>query len=566
MKPNWGTVNLKLIAKSIGELTFEQILGPVRLEDSWILKLSSGVVYTFKGWMTTYEHLRVDPNSITKNNALPLTAAHFFLDTQEETGMSDITLANFFEEMNNTLVSDMNISEINVQEMASWDGDTVQVALNGHPKILLNKGRIGWDKAAHALYAPESNVSFKLHWLAVKKSVVQGSVPELTILDESFDPSGKSLFLESAQKLIPNFEHYTVLPVHPWQWQRFISLQFAEMIALKEIIYLGEAGDLYRPQISIRTLSNVSRKEKNDIKLPLSILNTSCIRGLPAESVIAGKEVSEVLDQICKEDEKLNHVEILKETAGMTVGQRDFLKIKSAPYRYHEYLGAVWRESSFSKLGHNEKAILSASLFHQDHEGKSLIGQYIKNSGLETEEWLKRYFEVVVIPLYHFQIKYGVGMVAHGQNIVLKMKNDIPVGMFLKDFQGDLRLNQRMPESGLKYFQSLQDKLTKLPSHYLIHDLITGHFITVLRFLSGSMQESDHFSENQFYKILSQVIQGYYKENVVDEMQSLLTPKIQRVLLNKVRFAIGYSDSSERPLPKLGTELKNPLDPKNWME
>ena len=32
-----------------------------------------------------------------------------------------------------------------------------------------------------------------------------------------------------------------------------------------------------------------------------------------------------------------------------------------------------------------------------------------------------------------------------------------------------------------------------------------------------------------------------------------------RIAINKVRFAIGYGDAGERPVPALGTELDNPL-------
>lgn len=39
----------------------------------------------------------------------------------------------------------------------------------------------------------------------------------------------------------------------------------------------------------------------------------------------------------------------------------------------------------------------------------------------------------------------------------------------------------------------------------------------------------------------------------------LFTPEMARVCLNRVRFKLGYGDTSERPLPELGTPLKNPL-------
>jgi aerobactin synthase len=564
---NWKTVNQNLVAKSIGELTFEQVLTPIHHEENWKLELSSKVVYTFEGKMSIWEHLKIKPQSLKRNGEEVTSAAQFFIDSQFETKMNDIVLGNFLEEMHNTLYSDLNLLKSSVEltalELAKLDGEKIQAYLNGHPKILLNKGRIGFGAADLKKFSPEAKEAFQLHWIAVKNHLLQGDLPAASLLDECFDPSSKEVFLAHASTLNIDLKTYSFLPTHPWQWDKFLKIQFAALICKQEIISLGEAGDTYLPQISIRTLSNTSRPEKVDIKLPLTILNTSCIRGLPAKSISLGPKVSGLLDELCQTDSLLKEsgVEILKEKAGVALLHPEYSQIKEAPYRYHEYLGSVWRESAKSKLSKGELAIITASLFFQDSKNNSLIGEYIRLSGLSKTEWLKKYFNSVVIPLYHLQLQYGVGMVAHGQNIILKLKDFAPAGMILKDFQGDLRLSTEMPEAGVKLFKEVANDLTKLPPHYLIHDLITGHFITVLRFISEVMEESDGLVEKDFYQILSQEIQAYTKNKNINEKQSLLNKTFPRVLLNKVRFAIGYSDSAERPLPMVGSDLLNPLYP-----
>lgn len=556
----WIKVNQNLVAKAIGELTFEQVLTPVLKGEKYHLTLASGVEYAFHGWMSVWDYLRVDAQTVTRNNKSVTSAAQFFIDSQAETKMDDIVLGNFLEEMHNTLFADQIILEKNkdlsVQDIAGWDGEKLQTILNGHPKILLNKGRIGWNSEDLKNYSPESTESFQLHWLAVKNTLLEAPLSH-ELLHDSMEISQKEKLL--SQLTAP--KEYSILPVHPWQWQRFIQIQFAGLLSSGEMISLGVAGDFYRPQISLRTLSNATRPEKLDIKLPLTILNTSAIRGLPAKAITKGQEVSASLKQICEEDSFLKSLgtEVLLEKAGAAFIHPDYQQVKEAPYRYHEYLGAIWRESALSKTGTNEKAIISSSLFHQDENKKSLIGEMIRLSTLSPQEWLSAYFKVVVLPLYHLQLNYGVGMVSHGQNIILKMKDMKPVGMILKDFQGDLRLSTELPKLGKKYFHESGAHLTRLPPHYLIHDLITGHFITNLRFISAVMQESEGFPENVFYQILSGVIQEYVSDKEIDQRQNLLSPTLSRVLLNKVRFAIGYSDSAQRPLPILGTDLKNPL-------
>lgn len=531
----WHTVNKELIAKAIGELTFEEVI-QIRTTDAGMeLHASSGAVWKFEGIKGVWGSLKVNPCSITRNGNELVEASEFFLDIQKETGMTDIIQANFFEEMHNTLLADLSLKKLNhqicVRTLADLNGEQLQKHLTGHPKILLSKGRVGWTALDREKYSPESAKPFQLHWIAVRKSLVTAN----------------------SYKTDPKYPDHVLLPVHPWQWDRYISTQFIGEIFKGDIISLGEMGDYYLPQTSIRTLSNVTHPMEMDVKLPLSILNTSCVRGLPARHLETGEALSKKLEEICKNDPKLKNVKILKESFGASVRHTAFIKVTDAPYRYHELLGAVYRESAQSKLNNNEKAILTAALFHEDHEGKALIGEYIERSGMKIEEWLKAFFEATLAPLLHLQVHYGVGLVAHGQNIVLILEDNKPKGMILKDFHGDLRLSNELPVDGKKAFGDLTDKVTTLPPHYLIHDLITGSLITVHRFISLLMKVSMNFSEEKYYGIMAQVI------SIEPGADKLLRPEFEKLLLNRVRFNIGYGDSETRPLPMLGGPLKNPL-------
>lgn len=567
---DWQIVNLNLLAKALGELSYEQILTPLEVSTGHFeLTLSSGAKYTFSAWRGVWDHLRIDPQSIKKSGSETISAADFFIDAQSEVEMDDIVLGNFLEEMHNNLYSDITLlnkqKNVSATSMSYWSGEKVQAYLNGHPKILLSKGRVGWGSHELQNYAPESERAVNLFWVAVKKESLEfsfdDSVSMKSLLEESLNSQEMERFFDLLDEKKMKFDHFNYLPLHPWQWDRFVKIQYQATIANKEMIELGLFGDDYIPQISIRTLSNISRPEKLDVKLPLTILNTSAIRGIPSRYISVGAKLSRSILSLCHEDALLNKLgtDVLVEMGGASLEHKAFAKIKNAPYRYKEYLGAIWRESTCSKLKENEQGILTGSLFYQDHNKKSLIGAYIERSKLSKEEWLKDYFEVVVIPLYHLQVKYGLGLVAHGQNIILKMQNYRPVGVILKDFQGDLRLSNDSVLITRDDFKEVASKLDKMPKEYLIHDLLTGHFVTVLRFISEVMEESDGLREVEFYRILAEVIKSYIEEYSVPKELNFLNEKIHRVLVNKVRFKIGYGDSSERPKPAVGQDLVNPL-------
>lgn len=567
--------NRELIAKALSELYYEEVLfATTSNEKNYSLTLQGGVSYSFMATPTIWTSLVVDPDSITRTPANEyLNAADFFIDAQTELEMSDITLANFLEELNNTISREVILIKKR-KETSAYDAllmaeEDRQSLLSGHPKILLNKGRVGWSEEDADLYSPESEQSFRLHWVALKKdSATKAHFENISMYDllqESMDETELKRFMDNARMLGADEESYFYLPVHPWQYKRFIKTQFALDFVHKKLMDIGVYGDLYRAQISLRTLSNVSRPGKLDIKLPLTILNTSAIRGLPAKYIKAGPQLSELVEQISHTDELLSKLNfgVLKERAGISYVSAQFGRIQKAPYRYHEYLGATWRENMktvAAKL--NAQAMMTGGLFYVDSHSHSLMGAMIEKSKLETREWLNRYFTHVVVPLYHLQLKYGLGLVSHGQNIVLVLKNFAPAGVLIKDFGGDLRLCEDFKESYASY--EFANVLTTLPGHYLIHDLYTGHFITVLRYLSSILKTCHDFSEEDFYQILSEVINEYHQKNpeLVSEKTNILAPVIQRVLINKVRFKIGYGDSDQRPVPLLGSELRNPLHTK----
>lgn len=118
------------------------------------------------------------------------------------------------------------------------------------------------------------------------------------------------------------------LPVHPWQWQQKIALDFIADLAEGRMVSLGEFGDLWLAQQSLRTLTNASRQGGLDIKLPLTIYNTSCYRGF-RQDIAAGPLASRWLQQVFATDATL------KQSGAVILGE------PAAGYVSHEGYAAL---------------------------------------------------------------------------------------------------------------------------------------------------------------------------------------------------------------------------------
>ena len=566
----WQQLNRMLVAKAISELQYEECFTPQGMNGRWSLGLASGNVYSFSAWESVWGQLRLHAESLTRNGEPVISAAQFYLDAQAELGMDDIVLANLLEECAQTLQGDLQSwrlrQKTSAHNIAKMDVDAMQPYLDGHPKAVLNKGRLGWGCSELARYAPESNNSMQLQWVAIAKShCVLGF--ELSHDLESVTRSALSRAeYDSLQRRLVGLDgEWVLIPVHPWQWQHKIRIHYQQWIASGELIDFGVHGHRFLPLQSIRTLANLDYPDHPNVKLPVTILNTSCYRGIPGHYIAVGARLSAWLNERCETDPLLydRGTVVLQEPVGITCAHPDYQHIPGSPYRYNEMLGVIWRDSVQKNLQGEERAMLMAALLQQDNQGDSVIRHLMVESGLTALRWVRAMFDAVVVPLYHLMCQYGVGLVAHGQNLTLIIENGVPKRLAIKDLQGDLRLvDQSFPELDAMP-EDVRAVLTRLPPEYLIHDLQTGHFVTVLRYLSALLQEQNILSETEFYAALSDSIEEYQRRfpqlHERFSLFDLLTPKIKKVCINRVRFKEGYADREQRPLPILGHDISNPL-------
>ena len=546
----------ELIKKAIEELSFEKILKPQRTGSTFKLDVTKETSYRFEGRLGAWDNLRIlgPLKKFTKNKEISdFTMSSFFREIQDRCEMSDETLSRFLEEGNQTIYSEKikhhMLSSWSFEDLVNADFQQIDQLLLGHPKLIMNKGRLGWGLSDLERFSPENSPQFQMRWIAVNKKLCQTGT-SLTFPKENV--YREALLIQDFTPLLTEFE---LLPIHPWQWDQYVAIQFLEHFATGDMIDLGTSGELYSPQASLRTLSSM-KNPRYDIKLSLSILNTSSVRGIPGKYIQSGHLISQAVEDIINEDPILtDKIQVLKEVHAVKIDHEHFQALNDCSYRYKEFLGCVWRENVQTKLHPGEKALPTGALIHRD-EKNSFISMLIISSGLPTKVWMEKYFKVVVLPLYHLQIAHGLGLVSHGQNTILVHKGGVPSRLIIKDFHGDLRIAINSKHRERAEFHALD----RLPSHYLIHDLFTGHFITVLRYLSGILHEEGLLSEKDFYQSLGEAIEVYHlSSNAMPTESHLLRQHFERILVNKVRFVMGYEESKVRLKPLLGESILNPL-------
>lgn len=572
----WEKANRALVAKIISELEYEQAFRLEADSGNHCLTLPNGNRYLVNGKRNIWGQLNILPDSVrrldNKGAEQPVEASGFMLDAQTALGLDNETLAEHLEDLYATLLGDCKLMQLrenlDAEAFARLSLEKQQCLFDGHPKFAFNKGRRGWGCEDLRRFAPEGEEPFQLCWLAVRRTLVceaiSGQLDWDTLYHSALSDRDLASFHCDLNALGLNPDHFLLLPVHPWQWDHKLSLLFVAELAKQEMVYLGVCGDHFLPQLSLRTLTNVSRPAQYDIKLPLTIMNTSCYRGIPSRYIQAGPLASEWLENTVKSDPlfALSGTGVLQEPASLTVSHPVYDSLNDAPYRYHELCGVIWRESAALKVKSGEQAILMAALMETDSTGKPLIGAYIHASGLSAENWLSQLFRVVVIPYYHLLAKYGVSLIAHGQNITLVLENNVPKRILLKDFQGDMRLMQGdIPEQD-SLPQAVKDVTVTLPADLIIHDLQTGHFVTVLRFISP-LTEKVGVTEHRFYRLLADELHAYMRSNpeLASRFQQLdlFTPTIRRLGLNLAKFRHATDNSANRMLPQMDHFIDNPL-------
>jgi aerobactin synthase len=527
----------------IAELSYEELLRPAPHGDRWRLEVPGD--WTFAACRSTFGALRVDAESILRDGEPADDPVRFAADIRPVLGWPGPVFAELVRDLIATQSADVRLRSraVPAAELAALSHEDIESHQSGHPCLVLNKGRLGFSAADADLYTPEAAGAFRLVWVAVSPSLGQAhGLPQRELLPSELDGAFAGAVPES----------YHWLPVHPFQWHEVVRPLFGPQLASGQLVWLGESPDEYRPLQSVRTLTNLGRPDRRNVKVSLMIRNTLVWRGLSSTEAGCAPYVTAWLQGLCGGDQYLRQecrVVMLGEVASVTVPHPAFAPVSDLPYRYQELLGAIWREPVHAYLEPGERARTMACLLSFGSDGRSLAAELVARSGLPARPWLASYLKALLRPVLHYLYRYGVCFTPHGENVVLIFDDrEVPVRIALKDFGADVELlTSDLPEYA-RLPPGVFAQLHRWSAGELAHSVLSAICAGVFRFFAPIVSGHLGVPEPEFWGMVRAEIVGYHERfGITDDPFGLLEPTFGRVSLNREQFlGGGFHDRAER--------------------
>jgi siderophore synthetase component len=563
MNNHWTECSTALLAKLISQFCSEGLLQPV---DN---TLDLGAArYTFSATRGGFGSWRVDPSSIRRTatgilgndeSEVATDPIHFFVEAAGVLNLTGSTIAGYVAELTNTLAADVRLAEtaIPAADLLNLPHTHLEGHLTGHPLLVANKGRLGFSASDTERYAPEARQPLHLTWLAVRRGLAEfRATPDLSehaVINRELDPE----VIQTFRTKLDDPDTYVWLPCHPWQLDNVIRTQWSRELSTGQIVILGESPDEYLPTQSIRTMVNITRPDRYQIKLPLKILNTSVYRGLPEHCTLAAPMLTQWLKGLWSRDETFQSLgtELLGEVASVTVPHPQLNTTPAIPYQWTETLGVIYRDPADPRLTEGETIWPLAAVLHPGFPQAA-----IARANTTPEAWLQALISTLLRPLLHLLHHYGITVNPHGENLaIICNRQGLPNRLVIKDLVDDINISTEPIEARGNEPDTHSRVLPRKPWPILRQYVVDALLLGVLNPLAAQ----NLIPEPHFWSLTRSEFDRYtqaHPEHAERLAATAFTAEtFLRYPLNGYRLTLGYTDLDTRPpIPTTGTIL-NPL-------
>lgn len=510
-----AAVQRHLVTKALSEFAHERLLAPSPTEGSneWEVVSPDGRArYTFAAQRLPLEHWAIDPASVVRTvdgTATDLDVQELVIELAPLLGIPDALLPVYLEELAATLQSSAwkhAASRVPVTDLVGADYQVVEAAMTeGHPAFVANNGRVGYGLDDYLAHAPETRSRVRLVWLACRRSLSRLSLgeglSEADLYAGELDADVRAGFDDHLTGLGLDPDDYRLLPLHPWQWTNKVAITFAPDLARRDLVLLGEGPDDYQAQQSIRTFFNLDRPERHYVKTALAIQNMGFLRGLSPAYMGPTPAINDYVHDVVAGDPTLAACgfTVLRERAAIGYTGDVYHRLAEthgvrSPQQ--KMLAALWRESPVPALGEGETLATMAALLHRDAEGRSLAAALVAASGLDARAWLAAYLDAYVRPVVHCLLAHDLAFMPHGENLVLVLRDHVPVRAFMKDIGEEVAVmgDQPLPPEVERVRIKVSDSVKALALHTDVMDGVLRHLAAILH-VDGVLPVDDFWAE-----------------------------------------------------------------------
>ena len=533
-----------LVAKAIAEFTHERLVAPVADGDHWVLDTGPSR-YRFRAERYALEHWVIDESSLTRTRhgaPEPLDAQDLVLELRTVLGIPDALLGTYLDEIASTLASAAakhrrgGPTAAQLARVASFQA--VEAAMTeGHPAFVAANGRIGFGLDEYRAYAPEHGRRFRLRWLAARREhthlALAADRTEPQHWDAELDPSTVDRFRDVLERRGLDPDAYVWFPVHPWQWQHRIAVTFAPDLGRQDLVDLGDGPDEYQPQQSIRTACNRSRPERSYVKTALAVQNMGFLRGMSPAYMRNTPAVNDWVADLVATDPTLGACGfgVLREHASIGyTGDAHHRVDVASPQR--KMLAALWRESPVPRVGPGERLMTMAALLHRDADGRPVIGELVRATGLDPAEWVRRYLHAFLRPVVHCLTRHQLLFMPHGENLVLVLRDGAVERVFMKDIGEEVVVvgDVDVPQDIRRIVHPVDDDEAAL-------GVFTDVFDGVFRYVAPILDAEGLLAERDFWALVGACVDQHAAEHP-DRVRAIdfRVPDFEHSCLNRLQL------------------------------
>nr|WP_281366490.1 IucA/IucC family C-terminal-domain containing protein [Nocardioides thalensis] len=179
-----------------------------------------------------------------------------------------------------------------------------------------------------------------------------------------------------------------------------------------------------------------------------------------------------------------------------------------------------------------------AALLHRDADGDALVTAWIKASPVDAATWVRSYLRAYLRPLVHCLHAYDLAFMPHGENLVLRMRDHVPVGAFMKDIGEEVAVMTTadrvpLPPEVERIRGTFPDDVKALAVHT---DVMDG----VLRFLAAILDEDGVLAGEEFWGLVRECVEQHAADHpeLAEAAASydLLRPRFRHSCLNRLQL------------------------------